>query len=285
MMLLSCCAALFTCLGAWAGDPKVVLVVLDGVRALEVENKATDDDGRPVSTAELLPNLTALRKKGVFFSDFKISNPAGVSFPAYADIFAGRRQEKIIGNKTPAEDRHSHYPTIFDALFEGLHLSFNDLAIHASWSAICELAGAADFYRSCGWKTGLGHDKYLKPEVYKDSRSDMDTFFEFASEVPKRHPRFIFVHLVDADEEAHLQQDAQEKLGLNYGIFNYHKALTEEDYYLGRMWKLLQDDPFYKDNTTLIVTTDHGRDNFPDGKFWNGHGECRTIHKKPELCS
>ncbi len=285
MTLLALCAVLFTSLAAQSAQPNVVLIVLDGVRGLEIANKATDDEGRPVRTAELLPNLTELRKKGMFFSDFKISNPVGVSFPAYADIFAGRRQEKIIGNATPEPDRHSFFPTIFDVLFEGLHLSYNDLAIHASWSAICEVAGTADFYRSCGWKRGLGQARYLKPEVFKDSRSDMDTFFEFASEVPKRHPRFIFVHLVDADEEAHLHEDAQEKLGLDYGIFNYHKSLHEEDYYVGRIWRLLQADPFYKDNTTLLVTTDHGRDNYPSAKFWGGHGECRTIHKKPTLCS
>src|SRR5262249_18363859 len=61
-------------------------------------------------------------------------------------------------------------------------------------------------------------------------------------------------------------------------------ALREEDYYIGRLWKILQADPFYKKTTTLIVTTDHGRDNIPDPHQWWDHGECLR-HGDHHLCS
>ncbi|MBI3542822.1 MAG: hypothetical protein HY075_06055 [Deltaproteobacteria bacterium] len=263
---------------------KVVLVVIDGVRPLELAGKARDDGGKLVAATSLFPNLLSLAGQGAFFPDARISNPIGVSLPAYADIFAGRRQEKIRGNHPPKEDLRSHYPTIFDVLKKS-GLTDDELALHASWEPICALSGSESFYKSCGWKEGLHKGRYLKPEVFEHSRSDMDTFLELAQELPKRHQRFTFVHLVDADEEAHLEADAREKLGLEYGIFNYHKALREDDYYVGRLWRLLQSDPYYRGTTTLLVTTDHGRCDFPDAKQWAGHGDCKYVHKAPEICA
>src|SRR5881394_768293 len=63
---------------------KVVLILIDGVRQRELLGNATDDNGKPVRASELMPNITALRKSGLFFSRMRISNPAGVSLPAYA---------------------------------------------------------------------------------------------------------------------------------------------------------------------------------------------------------
>lgn len=262
-------------------EPKVVLVVIDGIRALELQGKAKDDDNKTVKAVALFPNLMALKKQGVFFPDMRISNPVGISLPAYADIFAGRRQEKIVSNSPASEDYRSHYPTIFDAVKSGLKLDEDGVAVHSSWANICAITGKKEIYKSCGWKEGL----FGKPEVYHGSRSDMDTFLQLASEVPKRKPRLLFVHLGDADEEAHNQERVQQKLGLNYGIFNYHKALREDDYYVGRIWKLLQTDPFYKDSTYLIVTTDHGRDNWPDPNNWANHGRCVRKHGAKDTCS
>lgn len=36
------------------------------------------------------------------------------------------------------------------------------------------------------------------------------------------------------------------------------------------LWNYVQSDPFYKDQTTIIVTTDHGRGN---GNEWTDHND------------
>lgn len=262
-------------------DPKVVLIAIDGIRALELQGKAKNDDGATVKASELFPNLLQLKKQGLFFPNMRISNPVGISLPAYADIFAGRRQEKIVSNTPSSEDNKSHYPTIFDVVKNGLNLDKDGVAVHSSWSNICAITGTEEIYKSCGWKKGA----FGKPEIYPGSRSDMDTFLQLAREVVIRYPRFLFVHLGDADEEAHNQERVQESFGVNYGIFNYHKALREDDYYVGRIWKLLQSDPFYKDSTYLIITTDHGRDNWPDPNNWANHGRCVRKHGAKATCS
>ncbi len=268
--------------------PKVVLIVIDGVRNLEIDGKAKDDSGKTVAADAIFPNLMELRRKGVFFPEMHVDNPVGISLPAYADIFAGRRQEKITSNEPGPSDFHSHFPTIFQAVrhWLGDGKRGNEVAaIHSSWEPLCRIAvtpdggGDNDFHQDCGWQKR----RELKPEVYKDSRVDMDTFVRLAAELPKRHPRFAFVHFGDADEEAHLHNGILAARKVHYGIFNYHKALREADYYVGRIWKLLQEDAYYKDNTYLIVTTDHGRDNYADPLQWSTHGDC-VAHGKP-LCS
>lgn len=304
----------------------MILVILDGVRLRDVLGKGLDDNGKPVRASELLPNLTALRKAGVFFSRFQISNPAGVSLPGYADIFAGRRQEKLVSNYPPPADLRSHYPTVFQGLRKQLGLGFDGVALIASWSPLCSIAvlppvaAADDFFRSCGFKNsaalappspaavdGAGSPppaasppdagratlpsgglvavpSYFKPDIYGGSRADSDTFLEALTELPRRHPRFAVIQLVDADEEAHMQRRVQRRIAQNYGIFHYHHALRASDYYLGRLWALLQSDPHYRGTTYLIVTTDHGRDDFPDPEGWTLHGHCVSEFGAKRLC-
>ena len=278
--------------GPVPGQPNVVLVLLDGVRQQEWTGKALDDFGNPVRTAELLPNLTRLRKSGLFFPHFQISNPAGVSLPAYADIFAGRRQEKILTNSPPAADLRSHYPTLFQTVKKNLGLGFDGVALITSWSPLCAIAQAPpllpqdDFYRSCGVHgTNAGPVISFKPELYEGSRADTDTFLEVLQEVPKRTPRLLVVHLGDADEEAHMHSRVQHRAGVEYGIFHYHNALRQDDYLVGRIWAFLQSHPFYRNNTYLLVTTDHGRDSIPQPEQWAHHGRCVAEHTRTRPCS
>lgn len=290
---------------------KVVMILIDGVRQRELLGTATDENGKPVRMSEILPNVTALRKTGTFFSRMRISNLAGVSLPGYADIFAGRRQERIVSNAPQAADLRSHYPTLFQAVKKDLGLGFDGVALIAAWAPLCPLAvmppvaPADDFFRSCGFRNNAvavaaqptpdqnqspaplpaapatlpsgaqsSNPIYFKPEIYPQSRADSDTFLEVLQEVPRRHPRLLVVHFVDADEEAHMQMRVQRRINQNYGIFHYHNALRATDYYVGRIWAMLQADPFYKDSTYLVIATDHGRDDVPEPDQWAQHGHC-----------
>ncbi len=273
----------------------VVLVLIDGIRQQEWGGRSVDDAGRPVKMSDMFPVLLQLRKRGLWLPNVAISNPAGVSLPAYSDIFAGRRQEKILSNYPPTEDFHSHYPTLMQQARKQLKLGFDGVALVASWGPLCTIAFQPpmlpedDFYRSCAFKsnapTGSEPPLYFKPEVYTNSRTDIDTFMDVLREVPKRHPRLLVIHLGDADEEAHLHARVQRKTGQHYGIFHYHQALRQDDYLVGRIWDALQADPFYRDNTYLIVTTDHGRDTAEDPAQWASHGRCIAEKIRTKPCS
>lgn len=268
-------SALAAELVAAPAQPKAVLVVIDGVRSLELEGRAVDDEGRSVTAESLFPNLLALARSGAFLPDLQISNPVGISLPAYADLFAGRRQERILVNAPPAEDFRSHYPTLFQAARKSFG-RMDGVAVVASWDALCKISvtpeGGSDndFFRDCGWRPGLS-----KPEMHKGVRSDLDNFLLVSTAVAQLHPRLLFVGFGDADEEAHLHKEVRARAGLRYGIYPYHEALRRSDYLLGRVWAMLQEDPFYRGSTYLVVTTDHGRDDVPDPAQWWDHGKCR----------
>lgn len=79
-------------------------------------------------------------------------------------------------------------------------------------------------------------------------------------------PQLLWVYLPNVDHEGHT------------GVWeNYTGAIKTADSLVFRLWDFIQNDPFYKDNTTLLVTNDHGRhtDDF------SGHGcgceGCRHI--------
>ncbi len=305
----------------------VIVILVDGVRLRDVLGRGIDDNGKPVRAGELLPNLTSLRKSGVFLPRFQISNPAGVSLPGYADIFAGRRQEKIVSNYPPPADLRSHYPTVFQGLRKQLGLGFDGVALIASWAPLCNIAvlppvaASDDFFRSCGFKNSaalsqvappgspapsegaaapadagsgpgatlpsgglVANPNYFKPDIYGGSRADSDTFLEALSELPRRHPRFAVIQFVDADEEAHMQRRVQRRLTQNYGIFHYHQALRASDYYIGRLWAMLQADPVYRGTTYLVITTDHGRDDYPEPDQWTLHGHCVSEFGAKKTC-
>ena len=49
------------------------------------------------------------------------------------------------------------------------------------------------------------------------------------------------------------------------------QAANRVDQFLGDLWRMVQSMPQYRDKTTLIFTTDHGRGSGP--KLWRDHNE------------
>lgn len=72
-----------------------------------------------------------------------------------------------------------------------------------------------------------------------------------------KHPRVLFVSFDDTDHEAHL------------GHYDrYLEAAHRFDQWLAELWQWVQTHPKYRDHTTLLVTTDHGRGL---GNDWRNH--------------
>lgn len=74
-------------------------------------------------------------------------------------------------------------------------------------------------------------------------------------------PRALYIGLGETDNWAH--EGNYEK---------YLEGAHRVDAWLKEMYELTQSLPEYKDNTTFIITCDHGRGDTPDGpKAWNNH--------------
>ncbi|MCX7638552.1 MAG: phosphoglyceromutase [Cyclobacteriaceae bacterium] len=92
------------------------------------------------------------------------------------------------------------------------------------------------------------------------SRFDAFTFFLAFEYLKRANPRVLFIGMDETDEHAH---------GGRYD--DYLKSAHRADYMLQRLWNWIQSHPQYRDQTTLLITTDHGR-----GKgarhAWRSHG-------------
>src|SRR5437879_12385890 len=86
------------------------------------------------------------------------------------------------------------------------------------------------------------------PRYWTDKSFDVVTM-EYAREhVLKRKARVLFIGLGETDEWGH---------GRRYDL--YLDAANKSDRYLAELWQALQKLPQYRDKTSLLITTDHGR--------------------------
>ena len=90
-------------------------------------------------------------------------------------------------------------------------------------------------------------------------RLDGFTFYLGLEYIKKNKPRVFYFAFDETDDFAHNGE---------YGA--YLNSARYTDRFLSELWSYLQSDPQYKDKTTLIITTDHGRGT--DGENWKHHG-------------
>lgn len=97
------------------------------------------------------------------------------------------------------------------------------------------------------------------PEFFgKGVRFDVHTYAIAKSYMQANHPKVIHIDFSDPDDFAHAGQ---------------YDSFLDSGHYLdamiGKLWEMLQKDPFYKDQTTIMIYPDHGRG--LDAQ-WTDHG-------------
>jgi hypothetical protein len=106
--------------------------------------------------------------------------------------------------------------------------------------------------------------QHLMPGFFgSEERLDAGTYPLAKSWLMANHPRILYIDLGDPDDFAHAG---------DYG--DYLDAAHNTDAMFRDIWTTLQADPFYKDQTDLLVFPDHGRG---IGPGWTDHG-ARTQH-------
>jgi len=103
------------------------------------------------------------------------------------------------------------------------------------------------------------------PPPWHSARYDRYTFGFAMRYLIRYNPKFMFISLNDSDDEAHLG-----------GYDRYIAALKRYDNYLRLLVDTLKELGEYGQNTTILVTTDHGRG---EGPFWVDHGEPESMEE------
>ena len=98
------------------------------------------------------------------------------------------------------------------------------------------------------------------PIIWESVRLDVFTH-QFALEAMKKdHPRVIYIAYGETDDFAH------------DGHYDFYlQAAHRTDGMIRELWDFTRQDPFYRDNTLFLITTDHGRGTQPL-EDWRSHG-------------
>jgi hypothetical protein len=272
----------------------VFIVTMDGMRWKEIFSGAEAallKDKRYVSTdsitlgkmfwattpterrEKLMPFFwNTLAKNGQLYGNRAIGNKMNVknryrfSYPGYNEIFTGYPDSLINTNDYPPN------PNVNVLEFINKQQGFkNTVSVFASWDAYYRILNSdrSGIYINAGWSpvtdSGLNETQqtlneqqaYLPKIFGPTERLDASTFFLAKEHIKINHPRVFYLALIDTDAFGHQGQ---------YDL--YLNAARNADAMINNLWSLIQRDPFYKNKTTLIVTTDHGRG---ENEKWTGH--------------
>lgn len=198
----------------------------------------------------------------------RVTNGLYFSYPGYSELFCGVADPRIDSNaKTPNpnlsvleflntqpgfEQRVEIVCTwgVFPSIFRTAQ---NGLRIHSGWQPLQEsdLTPAEQ-----AWNRTLER----LPRYWPDNAFDVVAMEATTSALKRRQPRVLYLSLGETDEWAHARR---------YDL--YLDAAHQSDRYLSELWEFVQSHPQYRDKTTLLITTDHGRGS--SRADWINHGK------------
>jgi len=263
----------------------VILLTIDGVRSQEIfagldETIAVHDAQQvyseiaevrsryPGATTEqrraaLMPNFwNLLAPQGQVFGNaaygnhVKVQNQVLWSPPGYVEMMTG-------GPTAVSDNAERGYPspTAREVATNKLGLDYQQVAQIGSWTGY-SLAAASqdDAFLMVGTHDAVPSpfstpelDKLaaLRSEVmglWSEGSDDVLSFRMALNYLQTQQPRVLWIALVNSDDWAHADR-----------YDRYLDYLHLVDGLIGELWQTVQSTDAYRDNTTLIIPTDHGR--------------------------
>lgn len=201
-----------------------------------------------------------------FGNQVDVKNKFWFSFPGYNEIFTGYPDSLINSNSHPA----NHNINVLE--FLNKRPEFKDkVATFTSWDAFYKILNAdrSGFPINSGYNNVKGENlsdvqktlndlMWWLPKDYGMGERHDGITYSFAKEhVKLNHPRVLQLSFIETDALAH---DGRYDFYLDAANYN--------DKMIADLWNYMQSDPFYKDQTTFIITEDHGRGY---GDNWQHH--------------
>ena len=296
LSLVVLCAFVVTQPLAAADNFNLVFVTWDGLRWQELfggseERLLSKEAGGVPDSAEmraafwretaearrevLLPFMWGtIAKQGQIFGDpargaaARVTNGKNFSYPGYNEMFVGFADDRINSN-----DKHPN-PNVNVLEFLQRRPAFaGKVAAFATWDVmdfILNRERSGLLVRSA-WvpirdepltprQQQINELVRELPRLWRGNEYDFLTYQAAREHLLKHKPRVLYIGLGETDEWAHARR---------YDL--YLEAAQRSDRYLRELWELLQSLPEYKDRTTLVVTTDHGRGTTPLN--WTNHNK------------
>lgn len=190
------------------------------------------------------------------------------SKPCYNEIFAGYPDDERIRSNSMENNPNPNFLEFLDkqADFEG------KVAAFASWDVFPAILNRDrnNMKLNAGFEKATGDD-LTEIEIFLNRAQDeirgpwdgvrLDFFtHHFAMEELKaRKPKVLYVGYGETDDYSHDDRYDQ-----------YLLSARQTDAYIKEIWDFVQSDPQYKDKTTMVIMTDHGRGVYPKVN-WKSH--------------
>ena len=201
-------------------------------------------------------------------SKVNVTNPYWFSYPGYNEIFSGYADEKINSN--------DYAPNPNTTVLEFLHQQpgyKGKVGVFSAWEAFNRILNEqrsgipviAAYDTTGGGKQNVSElliNKMLMESHRLWAEECLDVFTHHAAMeyLKKEKPRVLYIAYGETDEWAH---------GWKYR--SYLQAATQVDRWIEEIWNYVQSNPQYRNKTTLLITTDHGRGDNEKSK-WTSHG-------------
>ena len=199
-----------------------------------------------------------------FDNDVNVANLYKISYPGYSEIFTGYADKLFIPNLDVNNPRSNILQWLSkQPEYEG------KVAAFCSWRVFPFIFDEKNgkFPVNAGYEA-LGEEdstskllNVVQQSVYNqnNTRHDLLTFECAKNYIQQHHPKVMYMGLGETDEFAH------------HGEYDtYLQKMHQADAMIAELWYYVQTDPFYKNNTSFIITTDHGRGRKTGN--WNSHG-------------
>lgn len=199
-------------------------------------------------------------------SSMSVTNGIRVSYPGYSEILTGRAHDDVITGNEAVRNR---FPSVLQFVRRKRNLPASKVATFASWGVFSSIventpgdttinAGLQPYDSPSETIRRLSALQFEAPVPWDNIRHDAFTFAFAMDYLARERPTLMLIGLDETDDWAH---DGKYALVLD--------ALHRSDRYLEALWTTLQNDPFYRGRTSLIVTADHGRGR--TGSEWRRH--------------
>jgi hypothetical protein len=203
----------------------------------------------------------------LYGSKVNIANPYRVSYPGYSELFTGYVDTNVNSNSAPnnpnsnflgflqKQPRFKNKVAAFCA-WETFNRILNEPAIGFPVIAAFDKTGGASPTDKEVLLNNMLADSY-KPWNYGEC---LDVFTHYAAmeHLKTREPKVLYIAYGETDEWAHSGK-----------YKSYLNAARQVDEWLEEIWTYVQSHPKYKNETALLLTTDHGRG---ENSSWTSHG-------------
>jgi Type I phosphodiesterase / nucleotide pyrophosphatase len=232
------------------------------------------DEDRDARRKKLLPFFwNVIAKKGQLLGNRNFNNKVNAanlykfSYPGYNEILTGYTDPLIFSNKAVVNPNRNILEHLNESeTFKGKVVAFsswslfpfilgkerNDLPVYSGYETLPDTAVNPSLKM-----LDLLQDKVITQKTA--TRYDAVTFLSAKEYIKTHEPKVVLIALGETDEWAHSNR---------YDHYLQHAA--EVDKMIADLWYFIQTHAAYKNNTTLLITTDHGRGR--KAAQWKSHG-------------